>query len=161
SNAPPVAGFIGFDTWSAHLYTAAAPAGNRGVPMADAPQQSTTVLVVGAGAIGAFYGGLLARGGAEGAVVCRSCFYTVRPRGFDIRSPMGDFVFRPVQVLRSAAECATPPDVLLLAVKAVRGLDRVALVRAAVGPRTVIVLFGNGIGIERELAEAFPDNELV
>ena len=36
--------------------------------MTDSP----TVLVVGAGAIGAFYGAILHRGGARVSVVCRS-----------------------------------------------------------------------------------------
>ncbi|MGZ5055000.1 MAG: ketopantoate reductase family protein, partial [Methylobacter sp.] len=33
---------------------------------------ASTVLVIGAGAVGAFYGSLLAQAGAEVSVVCRS-----------------------------------------------------------------------------------------
>lgn len=126
-----------------------------------AQEQPIRVLVVGAGAIGAFYGGMLARTGAEVSVVCRSDRAAVASRGYDIRSPMGDFVFRPGRVLGSVREAVTPPDYLVLAVKKVRGLDRVSLIRDAVGPATVIVLFGNGIGIEQEIADAFPANELI
>ncbi len=123
--------------------------------------QQSAVLVIGAGAIGAFYGGMLSRAGADVSVVCRSDAEVVRARGFDIRSPMGDFVFRPSRVLRATGEYGAAADYLVLAVKTVQGLDRVSLIRDAVGPRTVIVLIGNGIGIEQEIANAFPDNELV
>ena len=119
------------------------------------------VLVVGAGAIGALYGGMLARAGAEVSVVCRSDHDAVAAGGYDIRTQWGDFVFRPARVLRAAAEVSAMPDYVLLAVKTVRGLDRPALIRAAVGPQTVIALVGNGIGIEQEVADAFPRNELV
>ena len=50
---------------------------------------------------------------------------------------------------------------VLLCVKTVRGLDRAALMREAMGPNTVLTVIGNGIGIEQELADAFPRNELV
>jgi len=119
------------------------------------------VLVVGAGAIGALYGGMLARAGAEVSVVCRSDHDAVAASGFDIQTSWGDFVFRPAHVLRAAADVAEPPDYILLAVKMVRGVDRPALIRQAIGPHTVIVLVGNGIGIEQELADAFPHNELI
>ena len=42
---------------------------------------STKVLVVGAGAIGGFYGALLARQGAEVSVVCRSDYQLVKQQG--------------------------------------------------------------------------------
>ncbi|MCJ0764349.1 ketopantoate reductase family protein [Variovorax terrae] len=129
--------------------------------MVDSAEAPPRVLVVGAGAIGAFYGGQLARAGAQVSVVSRADFEAVQSVGYDIRSPLGDFVFRPAQVLRSAADCPVPPDYLLLCVKTVRGLDRAALIRDAVGPHTVIVLIANGIGVEQELADAFPHNELV
>lgn len=119
------------------------------------------VLVVGTGAIGALYGGMLARAGAEVSVVCRSDHDAVVAGGYDIRTSWGDFVFRPARVLREAGEAQPAPDYVLLAVKTVRGLDRAALIRGAVGPHTTIVLVGNGIGIEQEIAEAFPSNELV
>jgi len=125
-------------------------------------EPSARVLVLGAGAIGALYGGMLARAGARVEVVCRTGHDAVRERGIQIRSASwGDGVFHPVQVLRDTAQVAQPPDFLLVALKAVRGVDRVALMRPAVGPSTVIVLVGNGIGIEHEIAQAFPANELV
>jgi 2-dehydropantoate 2-reductase len=121
------------------------------------------VLVVGAGAIGSFYGTALAEQGAEVSVVCRSEYDAVRDHGYAIESSkLGDRLFRPAQVLRSAAEYqGGPPDFLIVSVKVVEGVDRAALIRDAVGPDTAIVLIENGVEIESEIADAFPENELI
>lgn len=122
----------------------------------------TSILVVGAGAVGALFGSALARQGAQVSVVCRSDFDVVQREGFEILSPsLGDHRFRPHAVYREVADCTTPPDYLLLTVKVLVGLDRAALIRPAVGPDTVIVLIENGVDIEAEIAAAFPDNELL
>ena len=126
------------------------------------PDDTPSMLIVGAGAIGAVFGSALARQGARVAVVCRSDFDVVSREGYNIRSPLlGDHQFRPAQVLREVADCATAPDYLILTVKVLRDVDRVALIRPAVGPHTVIVLIQNGIDIEAEIAAAFPRNELL
>jgi 2-dehydropantoate 2-reductase len=123
----------------------------------------TRVLIVGAGAIGSFYGTALQVGGAEVSVVCRSEFETVRQHGYTIESRrMGERLFRPAQTLRTIGDyCGGPPDFLVLSVKVVEGTDRAALIRGAVGPQTVIVLIENGVEIEQEIAQAFPENELL
>lgn len=120
------------------------------------------VLVVGAGAIGSFYGAILHRAGAEVSVVCRSDYEVVRDRGFRIESrPLGDLSFRPAAVHERVADVADPPDYLLLCVKVLDGVDRAALIAPAVGPDTAIVLIQNGIGIEAEIANAFPGKTLI
>lgn len=122
----------------------------------------TSILVVGAGAVGALFGSALARQGAQVSVVCRSDFGVVKREGYDIASPLlGNHRFHPHQVYREVADCRTPPDYLILTVKVLAGVDRATLIRPAVGPQTVIVLIENGIDIEAEIAAAFPDNELL
>jgi 2-dehydropantoate 2-reductase len=131
--------------------------------MAQSTNTNSRVLVVGAGAIGSFYGAALALQGADVSVVCRSGFDTVREHGFAIESAaLGDHVFKPAQVLRSAEDYqGGSPDFLIVSVKVVEGVDRAALIRSAVGPDTAIVLIENGVEIEAEIAEAFPENELI
>ena len=120
------------------------------------------VLVIGTGAVGGFYGALLAKQGIHVSVVARSDYDHVRRHGIQIQSQMmGGYDFRPAQVLRSAAELAEKPDYVLLCIKVVEGADRVALLKDAVGPDTSIVLICNGIDIEGEIARAFPNNELI
>jgi len=120
------------------------------------------VLIVGAGAVGALFGSALARQGAQVSVVCRSDYDAVSRDGYDIRSPVfGDHRFRPERVYREVAECREPPDYVVLTSKVLESVDRAALIRPAVGPRTVIVLIQNGVDIEAPIAAAFPDNELL
>ena len=120
------------------------------------------VLIVGAGAVGALFGSALARQGARVSVVCRSDYDAVSRDGYDIRSKVfGDHRFRPEHVYRNVADCRESPDYLLLTSKVLENVDRAALIRPAVGPRTVIVLIQNGVDIEPPIAEAFPENELL
>ncbi|MGB7288973.1 MAG: 2-dehydropantoate 2-reductase [Candidatus Macondimonas sp.] len=126
------------------------------------PLRPAQVLVVGAGAVGGFYGSLLARQGMQVAVVCRSDAETVARQGFRIHSDaLGDWVFQPEQVLQTPLSDPVAPDYLLLTTKVLAGEDRAALIRPALGPRTVIVVLENGIGVEAPLAAAFPDHELI
>lgn len=123
---------------------------------------SDKVLIVGAGAIGGFYGGLLAKAGAEVAVVCRSEYDAVKRQGYRIDSvALGSWQFRPSRVLRNAAEYQGQADYLLLCAKVTADIDRVALIRAGVGKQTAIVFIQNGVETEQELQQAFPDNPLI
>jgi 2-dehydropantoate 2-reductase len=63
--------------------------------------------------------------------------------------------------VRAAEEYQGEADYVLCALKHVRGVDRAALIRPALGPRTAIVLVQNGIDVEREISEALPKNELI
>jgi 2-dehydropantoate 2-reductase len=123
---------------------------------------NATVLIVSAGAIGAFYGAALARSGARVSVVCRSDFEAVSRSGFLIRSDtLGDQRFVPARVFRATAQVDEPPDMVILTAKVLPDLDRVALLRPVMRSNTTLVLIQNGIDIEAELAAAFPDNELL
>src|SRR5262245_47273602 len=116
-------------------------------PDPDGPQRlrmsndQPSILIVGAGAVGALFGSALARAGAQVAVVVRSDYEAVKRDGYDIKSPMlGNHRFRPHTVYRDVAACTEPPDYLILTTKVLAHVDRAALIRPAVGPRTVIVL---------------------
>jgi len=123
--------------------------------------EQVKALVLGAGAIGSFYGAILHRAGVAVSVVLRSEYDAVKADGFRISSPLGDLSFRPAAVYRSTEEVRESPDYLIVALKVVEGIDRVASMRPAVGPNTTIVLIENGIDIEPEIVEAFPNNAVV
>lgn len=126
--------------------------------LADAPAR---VLILGAGAIGAFYGGVLARAGCEVSVVARSDYDAIAAGGLRIESRLGDLSFRPAQLLRAGADYRGAADYVLVALKLVPGVDRVALLAPVLAPASTIVLVQNGIGIEDEVAAAFPGRELL
>ncbi|MFC7398448.1 2-dehydropantoate 2-reductase [Chelatococcus sp. GCM10030263] len=104
-------------------------------------------LVVGAGAIGGYFGGRLLEAG-------RDVTFLVRPRraemlvqrGLVIRSPAaGDVTLpSPPTVLAEALE--TPFDVILLSCKAYDLDGAIAAVAPAVGPNTLILPLLNGMG---------------
>jgi 2-dehydropantoate 2-reductase len=119
-------------------------------------------LIIGAGAIGGFYGSLLAKAGADVAVVCRSDYEHVKQHGFVIESNrLGTWTFTPSQVLKNAAEYKGTVDYILLCTKVIPSVDRVALLRPAVTADTAIVFIQNGIDIEQEIVSAFPANEII
>ena len=120
------------------------------------------VVIVGAGAIGAFYGGVLARAGCEVSAVVRSDYDAIARDGYRIESvAQGDLSFRPAQVMRSGSDYRGEPDYVLCALKQVAGVDRAALIRPALAPATTIVLVQNGIDVEDDIARAFPQHELI
>lgn len=119
------------------------------------------VLIVGAGAIGGFYGALLDKAGAEVSLVCRSDFDQVTRSGIDIQSTLGEWNFKPRAVYRRADEMTEKPDYVIVCTKVLPQIDRVALIQRAIAPGTSIVLIQNGVEIEQEIARAFPDNPLI
>lgn len=119
------------------------------------------VLIVGAGAIGGFYGAILKKAGCTVSTVLRSDYGVVREQGIRITSPLGELSFQPDHVYREGDLPDEAPDFLILCVKVLPGVDRVSLVAPWMGEKTRLVLIENGLDIERELADAFPDNPLV
>ena len=119
------------------------------------------VLVIGAGAIGAFYGGVLARAGCEVSAVARSGYEAIAAGGYRIESHLGDLSWRPAQLVRASADYQGPADYLLVCLKLTAMTDPVALIGQALGKETAIVFVANGVGIDAPLAAAFPDNELI
>jgi 2-dehydropantoate 2-reductase len=112
------------------------------------------ILVVGAGAVGGYFGGRLLHG--------RDVTFLVRPRraaelakhGLTIRSPVGDFHRSlPPTVLQE--DLAQPFDLVLLSCKAYDLDGAMASFAKAVGPATAILPLLNGMRHVDQLAERF------
>lgn len=119
------------------------------------------ILVVGAGAVGGFYGCRLAQAGASVSTVHRSDYEVVRDQGIHIESMEGPAHFRPAQVLQRVADYDGEPDYLLVCLKSLPELDIPSIIEPAVGKKSVIVLLQNGIEIEAPIQERFPDHEII
>lgn len=119
------------------------------------------VLIVGAGAIGSYYGGRLQQAGARVSVVCRSDYDVVRSNGLRIESTDGDFHFAPDAVVHSVEEAPGAVDYLIVTTKVLPEIDVAALIRPAVSPNTTLVLLQNGINIEVPVQEAYPEHLLI
>jgi 2-dehydropantoate 2-reductase len=103
------------------------------------------ILVVGAGATGGFFGARLAQAGRDVTFLVRPRrAAALRERGLRIVAPDGSIeVIAPRLV--TAPELAEPRDLILLSVKATALDQAMTDLAGAVGPRTVIVPFLNGM----------------
>ncbi len=113
------------------------------------------ILVVGAGAIGGYFGGRLLQAG-------RDVTFLVRPRraallgkhGLTIQSRFGDY-HNPAPPLVSKDDLAEPVDLVLLSCKAYDLDGAIASFAPAVGPRTAILPLLNGMRQLDALADRF------
>jgi len=124
-------------------------------------KEKTKVLLFGTGAVGSFYAGKLSQGGASVSVVSRSDYDIVKNRGIMIKSILGDFNFIPERVLRTGAEYGESPDFIIVATKVLPEINIFNIIKDAVTPGCSIILLQNGIDIEKETVEKFPDNEII
>lgn len=110
--------------------------------------------VVGAGAIGGYYGAQLARHAGPGqsvAFLLRADYEAVRARGFLIRRRDGTVETVPVEAHREAAAIG-PVDLILYAAKATANAELAPVLRALRGPETVVLTLQNGMGNREFLA---------
>ena len=119
------------------------------------------ILVIGTGAVGGFYGGKLAQADTKVSTLCRSDFDIVKSQGINIESCWSNFKFMPQKVISRPQEYSGKPDYLIVALKALPELKVQETIQSVVGPNTSIVLLQNGIDIERPIAKAFPENEII
>jgi 2-dehydropantoate 2-reductase len=112
------------------------------------------VLVLGAGAVGGYFGGRLAEAGADVTFLVRPArAATLNERGLVIESPMGD-LRQPVQIV-TADSLAGRFDTVLLTAKAYDLDQAIDAIRPTVGPGTAILPLLNGLGHLDRLDAAF------
>ncbi|TVY28396.1 Uncharacterized protein LHYA1_G002844 [Lachnellula hyalina] len=132
------------------------------------PPTTTNILILGAGAIGAFYASRLALApNTLVSVICRSNYTAVTQRGFTITSPTyGAYTFVPAHVFANPAEAAAANiawDYILVSTKALPDVsdDSEILTGLLEGGRTAVVLVQNGLGVEDPYARRFPDTVIL
>ena len=117
------------------------------------------IAVVGCGAVGSYYGAMLARAGHEVHFLLRSDFEIVRRRGVCIRSRQGDFTVRPKPA--RAPEEIGPSDLVLIGLKTTANDQYERLLPPLVDKRTAVMTLQNGLGNEEQLARLFPSERIV
>ena len=120
------------------------------------------ILVYGAGAVGGFFGGLLARSGEDVHFVARGGqFDALRTTGLTIDSTLlGAISIPAVSVARSARDVGTV-DLALVCVKTHQLPDVFDDLASAVGRHTVIVPLQNGVEADEQLSARFPDHAVL
>lgn len=119
---------------------------------------SPRIGIIGAGAIGGFYGLLLARAGFDVHFLLRSEFDAVARQGLRLNSAVhGALRLQPVQAYRSAAEMP-PCDWLLVGTKTTSNAELAPLLAQAAAPGAKVILLQNGLAVEDELRSLLPDH---
>jgi len=113
------------------------------------------IAVLGAGAIGGYYGGLLARSGQEVVFITRGAHLAaIRNRGLRVESVHGDFEVYPAKASDDPLEIG-PADLVLVTVKTYSLEEAAEMGRPLVGPQTAALPLLNGLDAAERLAAAW------
>ena len=112
------------------------------------------VAVVGSGAVGCYYGAMLARHGGDVHFLMRRDLDAVKREGLRILSPGGDFHLAQVNAAASTAEIG-PCDLVLIALKTTANGALEQLIPPLLKENTALLTLQNGFGNEDFLAERF------
>jgi len=112
--------------------------------------------IVGAGAIGCYYGGRLAEHGHDVHFLMRSDYEHVRQHGLSIKSHAGDFELAAQQlhVYKSSREMPKA-DVVIVTLKTTANGQFAELIAPLLHEGTTVVTLQNGLGNEQQLAGPF------
>jgi 2-dehydropantoate 2-reductase len=114
------------------------------------------IAVIGAGALGGYYGARLAQSGHDVHLHMRSDCQAVRKNGMRIQSVDGDFALAPAQVHVYDDPARMPAADLVLVTLKTTANDRLGeLVAPVLKADSAILTLQNGLGNEERLAELF------
>ncbi|HZK81790.1 MAG TPA: 2-dehydropantoate 2-reductase [Humisphaera sp.] len=115
-----------------------------------------TICIIGAGALGGYYGARLAHRGNNVHFLLRSDFNTVRQNGWNIKSCDGDFTVAPQQFSATDDPKKLPKaDLVLVTLKTTSNDQLESLVAPTIKPGAAILTLQNGLGNEERLAALF------
>lgn len=110
------------------------------------------IAVMGAGALGGYFGGRLAQAGHEVTLIARGAHLeAIKANGLIIHSPKGDAHLRDIRATGDPAEVG-PVDLVLFMVKNIDVESAGAAIRPMLGPETTVVTCQNGITAWERLA---------
>ena len=102
------------------------------------------IAVVGSGAVGGYYGALLARAGHEVVFLARGAHLdAIRARGLRVSGPLGEWDV--LARAESDASAVGPADLVLLAVKTYDNDSALSLLPALCGGSTLVLTLQNGV----------------
>jgi 2-dehydropantoate 2-reductase len=118
------------------------------------------ILVIGAGAVGGYFGGRLAKAGKDVTFLVRNRqAEVIHKHGLSIVSRHGNATLQPEIIL--ASEIAVPYDLIILCVKAYSLAAAMNDFAAAVGPNTIILPLLNGMRHLELLAGRFGEESVI
>ena len=107
--------------------------------------------IIGSGAVGGYFGGLLAKAGNDVTFVARGEHYqAIKNNGLIVKNVISDFVIKPAKVIENISDIINP-DLIIFTVKTY-DTDSAAIKLAQVVNRdTVIITFQNGVDNDSQI----------
>ncbi len=112
------------------------------------------VAIIGAGALGLYYGAMLQRSGVDVRFLLRRDYQAIAEGGLTVTSTAGDFHLPDVQGFRTSAEIGDV-DLVIVGLKTFANAHLVEMLRPLMTGETAVLTLQNGLGNEELLAEAF------
>jgi len=122
--------------------------------------KNITYAVIGVGAVGGYYGGLLARHGLDVHFLLHNDYYHVMNHGLVVDSIDGDFVLPKVNAYESAADMPRC-DIVIVALKTTQNVHLADILSHVATSDSIVVVLQNGIGIEKDIAEFVPGRTVI
>ena len=124
--------------------------------MTTVTPQSPRIGIIGTGAIGGFYGLMLARAGFDVHFLLRSEYAVVSEQGLRVNSGVhGALHLHPVQAYAQAADMP-PCDWLVVGTKSTGNVELAPTLAQVAAPDAKVVLLQNGLDVEDSLREHLP-----
>jgi len=109
------------------------------------------IAVIGAGAVGGYYGAMLARGGHQVTLIARGAHLAaIRDRGLIVHAARGTFTVQPAAAENPSDVGAV--DLILFAVKTYDNDTALPLLRPLAGADTVVLTLQNGVDSPSDVA---------
>lgn len=117
-----------------------------------------SVAVLGAGAVGLFYGARLQKSRKQVEFLSRSGAGILAGNLLEAKSVWGNFTIK-IKAYDSSAEMK-PADLVIISMKAMPDIDYVSLVRPVLRPDSIVLLLQNGINQEENLSSFISPHQI-
>jgi 2-dehydropantoate 2-reductase len=118
------------------------------------------IAIIGAGAVGGYYGALLSKAGADVSFVARGAHRdAIRANGLRIIGVQGDFTVR-VPVEDDPSRIG-PVDVVMLTVKTYDNISAFPMIAPLLGPDTSVLTLQNGVDSANDLAGVIGESRVI
>lgn len=115
--------------------------------------------IIGSGAIGGYYGGMLTKGGKDVHFLFNSDYNQVKAHGLRIDSINGDFEINPVQAYNSTKDMPKC-DIILVCLKTTNNHILKELLAPLLHLDSIVILIQNGLDMESDLSNDFSNIQI-